>query len=217
MRVGVGVIVLLITLMGGRIIPSFTRNWLVRQPPGWLPVPFGRSDVVRLGAGALAIACWIARPDAWLTSASATLAGCLHTVRLPLGRISHHCRTIGSGAARRLRLCTNWFFPVEPRNCRTGFRSTLRCPAWLDGGGHRHDDARRHDTRKLGPDGAIARRSRSTQFIYAAIVVAAAARVVTAFNFACYALSISATCWVLAFGGFVLSFGPLLSKPRVEA
>ena len=46
MRVGIGVIVVLITLMGGRIIPSFTRNWLVRQPPGWLPVPFGRSDVL---------------------------------------------------------------------------------------------------------------------------------------------------------------------------
>ena len=41
MRVGIGVIVLLITLIGGRIIPSFTRNWLVRQPPGWLPAPFG--------------------------------------------------------------------------------------------------------------------------------------------------------------------------------
>ncbi|HEU0059541.1 MAG TPA: NnrS family protein, partial [Hyphomicrobiaceae bacterium] len=52
LRLGIGVIVFLITLMGGRIIPSFTRNWLVRQPAGRLPTPFGRFDGVCLGAGA---------------------------------------------------------------------------------------------------------------------------------------------------------------------
>ena len=43
-RVGIGVVVLLISLIGGRIIPSFTRNWLVKFNPGRLPVPFGRFD-----------------------------------------------------------------------------------------------------------------------------------------------------------------------------
>src|ERR1700756_5783809 len=33
-RVGIAVVVLLISLIGGRIIPSFTRNWLVRENPG---------------------------------------------------------------------------------------------------------------------------------------------------------------------------------------
>ena len=32
-RVGVAAILMLIMLIGGRIIPSFTRNWLVRQSP----------------------------------------------------------------------------------------------------------------------------------------------------------------------------------------
>ena len=36
------VVVLLISLIGGRIIPSFTRNWLVKENPGRLPVPFAR-------------------------------------------------------------------------------------------------------------------------------------------------------------------------------
>ena len=39
-RVGIAVVVLLISLIGGRIIPSFTRNWLVSENPGRLPVPF---------------------------------------------------------------------------------------------------------------------------------------------------------------------------------
>jgi uncharacterized protein involved in response to NO len=33
-RIGIAVVVLLISLIGGRIIPSFTRNWLVRENPG---------------------------------------------------------------------------------------------------------------------------------------------------------------------------------------
>src|SRR5262245_12526914 len=81
-RLGIGVLVLLISLIGGRIIPSFTRNWLVRQPRGRLPVPFARFDVVCLSTGALAMACWIARPDAPLTAAAAALAGGLHSLRL---------------------------------------------------------------------------------------------------------------------------------------
>src|SRR3974390_940250 len=47
-RVGIAVVVLLISLIGGRITPSFTRNWLVRQSPGRLPVPFGRFDKITI-------------------------------------------------------------------------------------------------------------------------------------------------------------------------
>src|SRR5262245_2611747 len=43
-RVGIGAVVLLITLIGGRIVPSFTHNWLVRTGGGRLPAPFGRFD-----------------------------------------------------------------------------------------------------------------------------------------------------------------------------
>ena len=30
-RVGIAIVVMLISLIGGRIIPSFTRNWLARE------------------------------------------------------------------------------------------------------------------------------------------------------------------------------------------
>ena len=41
-RVGIAGILVLIMIIGGRLIPSFTRNWLARENPGRLPVPFGR-------------------------------------------------------------------------------------------------------------------------------------------------------------------------------
>ena len=48
-RLGIAAAIALISLIGGRVIPSFTRNWLARENPGRLPVPFGRFDRVVLG------------------------------------------------------------------------------------------------------------------------------------------------------------------------
>jgi uncharacterized protein involved in response to NO len=51
--------------------------------------------------------------------------------------------------------------------------------------------------------------------IYAAIVVAAAARLLAGIDVSRdAALTISAIAWVLAFGSFALGFGPLLANPR---
>jgi hypothetical protein len=47
-RIGLGVAVMLISVIGGRVVPSFTRNWLARRAPGRLPAPFGRVDQAAL-------------------------------------------------------------------------------------------------------------------------------------------------------------------------
>ena len=73
---------LLISLIGGRIIPSFTRNWLVRENPGRLPVPFGRFDMIVVAITALALVCWVVAPDSAVTGAALAFAGLLHLVRL---------------------------------------------------------------------------------------------------------------------------------------
>ncbi|TIU44060.1 MAG: NnrS family protein, partial [Mesorhizobium sp.] len=41
-RLGLGAVVVLIMIVGGRIVPSFTRNWLVRENPGRIPASFGK-------------------------------------------------------------------------------------------------------------------------------------------------------------------------------
>ncbi|WP_439492058.1 NnrS family protein [Bosea sp. (in: a-proteobacteria)] len=81
-RMGVAAGVLLITLVGGRVVPSFTRNWLARQRPGPLPAPFGKLDAVAIGATALSLALWMAFPTNAITGSALAGAGVLQTVRL---------------------------------------------------------------------------------------------------------------------------------------
>src|SRR5690606_18591188 len=40
-RIGVATVIGLITMIAGRLVPSFTRNWLARRQPGPLPRPVG--------------------------------------------------------------------------------------------------------------------------------------------------------------------------------
>jgi uncharacterized protein involved in response to NO len=81
-RLGIAVVVLLISLIGGRIIPSFTRNWLVKENPGRLPAPFSRYDLVTVGVGAIALLFWIVTPDSAGAGYVLVVAGILHLVRL---------------------------------------------------------------------------------------------------------------------------------------
>ena len=54
-RIAIAALIVLITLVGGRIVPSFTNNWLARNNPGRLPVcvfSIRRGDACRQRAGA---------------------------------------------------------------------------------------------------------------------------------------------------------------------
>ena len=151
-RIGIGAAVLLITLIGGRIVPSFTRNWLARARPGRLPMPFDRFDAVAIVAGAAAIACWIAQPQAAPTAALAGLAAPLaRDASGALGGLSHRRRAAGSGAARRLRVRTHRLRSPGSGDCRARPRRRHRCAARMDGRCRRNDDARRHDAGEPRP------------------------------------------------------------------
>ena len=81
-RLGFAMVVMLILLIGGRIIPSFTRNWLVKRGPGPLPAPFGRFDAASLGFTLLALLLWVALSDAKLSAIGLMLAGLVQLIRL---------------------------------------------------------------------------------------------------------------------------------------
>ena len=83
-RLGFAMVVMLILLIGGRIIPSVTRNWLVKQSakPGALPVPFGRVDAASLGAVLLALAVWVVWPISMLAGVFLMLAGVVQGARM---------------------------------------------------------------------------------------------------------------------------------------
>lgn len=81
-RAGIAILVFLIILIGGRITPSFTRNWLVRTGSPERPSPFGIFDAVSVIAGASALVLWIVAPQAQVTGIALAVAAVLHLLRL---------------------------------------------------------------------------------------------------------------------------------------
>ena len=81
-RAALGLILLLISLIGGRITPSFTRNWLAKRGAAVMPAPFGGFDKIALVATVAAVAIWVVAPEAAATAAVLGLAAALQLVRL---------------------------------------------------------------------------------------------------------------------------------------
>jgi len=76
-------VVLMISLIGGRITPSFTRNWLMKQGvKSGLPTQPGRFDIFVIGATALALLGWITAPPGYLSGGLLLAAAALQFVRL---------------------------------------------------------------------------------------------------------------------------------------
>jgi uncharacterized protein involved in response to NO len=81
-RLALGVAAMLVALIGGRIVPSFTRNWLARQSAARLPAPFDALDKAALAATAAATAGWVVLPGSAAGGAALFLAGLLLAARL---------------------------------------------------------------------------------------------------------------------------------------
>lgn len=82
-HLGIATLSMLIALVGGRIVPSFTRNWLARaRPKGALPAQGSRFDIAALAITFAALACWVAIPQAAVTPWLALAAGIALAVRL---------------------------------------------------------------------------------------------------------------------------------------
>src|SRR5690349_3981681 len=81
-RAAISAIIVLIMVIGGRIIPSFTRNWLARQPAGRMPAPFARFDMVAIAVAIVALFAWIVWPQGIVTAVILLLAAVLQSARL---------------------------------------------------------------------------------------------------------------------------------------
>jgi len=180
-RIGIAVVVLLISLIGGRIIPSFTRNWLVRENPGRLPAPFGRFDMqdqqepftLRERLLLILHVGYAFVPLGFLLNALAAFGYVLPSAGV-------HAWMVGGAGIMTLAVMT---------------RATL------------------------GHTGQELTASAATQAIYAAIVVAALARICAVLDPAHseILLHVAAFAWVVAFFGYAIAFGPLLLGIRGRA
>jgi len=219
-RLGLAAALGMIALIGGRIVPSFTRNWLVRRGPGRLPVPPMRKfDQVALLVLFAALVAWVAAPASAATGASLTLAGALHLARLvrwagdrtlrePLVLVLHvgyAFLPLGALALGAEILKPGPFGMAAAQHLWMGGAIGLMSLAVM--------------TRAtLGHTGQALTAGPGTGAIFLALVAAVLARLIAGLWPASAQPfhALSGAAWIVAFGGFAFLYGPLLLRRRAE-
>ena len=214
-RIGIAGMVMLVTVIGGRIIPSFTRNWLARQADGRMPVAFNRFDVATIAISALALLGWVISPDAPAAGLILAAAGLVQLARL--------ARWAGERTWRdRLVLVLHVAYLFVPAGFLLlaagdafAIPQSAGIHAWTVGAMATLTLAVM--TRAtLGHTGRSLQANLATQCIYGSIVAAALLRVCAVLEVARseILLHLSALAWLLAFAGFVIVYGPMLLQRK---
>jgi uncharacterized protein involved in response to NO len=81
-RLALSALILLMALIGGRIIPSFTTNWMKKERLAPLPTPFGAFDKAVLGLTGAALAGFLVMPGKGPVGLLLVAAGLAHLARL---------------------------------------------------------------------------------------------------------------------------------------
>ncbi|MFB7146287.1 NnrS family protein [Agrobacterium deltaense] len=81
-RLAVSAYTVLVIIVGGRIVPSFTHNWLNRFGRTDFPVPYNGFDTAAILTGIAAMAVWTIEPESIVAVPTALLAAFMHAVRL---------------------------------------------------------------------------------------------------------------------------------------
>lgn len=217
-RLGVATLLMLVSLIGGRIVPSFTHNWLVKQDPNSpTPAQFDSVDRFALIATAVALLAWAFAPESsptpWLElAAGGALAARLarwrgeRTLAEPLLWILH----LGYAwlSVGLLLLGLNGLAPLLPPTTAlhaltVGAIGTMTLAVMTRA--------------SLGHTGRVLIAGKRTIAIYVLITMAALLRLLAPVLGPNYslALSLSAVAWCGAFGGFALFYFKALTHPRV--
>jgi uncharacterized protein involved in response to NO len=218
-RIGLAAVVGLIVLIGGRIVPAFTRNALLRRGPGRLPLPFGRFDMAAVAAAAAALVAWTAAPEADVTGALALAAGVLQAVRL-LRWAGDRCRDdwlvlvlhLGYGFIPLGFLMLGAADLLSAAHLRSA-----ALHAWGVGAlGIMTLAVMSRAT--LGHTGRPLAASHGTIAVYLLAVTAALARIAAAFpsGIEMALLHVAAIAWIAAFAGFAAVYGPMMLQPGLD-
>lgn len=219
-RLALGLIALLIVVMGGRLVPSFTRNWLAQQGAGREPVPYDRFDlaIAILTAGALLL--WQLFPHATATGLALVSAG--------VGTLLRLMRWRGWEAWRAplvwgLHLGYLWLalglvllgaaivFPGQ-----VPLSGAIHA---LTAGGIGTMTLAMMTRTTLSHTGRARRSGYAAPGSFLLVTIAAGLRVAAAFSTtaAQELLAFSALLWCGAFALYTLVYGPMLIKPRWSA
>lgn len=216
-RLALAAAITLIMLIGGRIVPSFTRNWLVKHNPGHLPAPFSRFDMIAIAVAVIALGFWIFLPDAASSLVALTLAALLHLIRLyrwagirtwrePLVLILHIAYAfIPLGFA--LLAASMWSENIPEiagiHALSTGAIGTMTLSVMLRA--------------TLGHSGHTLTAGPVAKIIFASVITASLARIAEGLGFGStnVLLHIAAFGWSIAFAGFGIIFAPMFFAKKL--
>lgn len=215
-RMAIGLITFLIALTGGRLVPSFTRNWMAQRGLKPEPASYGPFDLIALGVAGAGLSLWIVQPSMRPGGVLLMIAGVSLLVRLLRWR---GWVTVSDGMVLILHLGYFW--------CALGLAmlgGSILFPSEVPGTAAIHAlTAGAIGVMTLAVmtriscshTGRERRANNATLVVYALANIAAATRVVAPFAMSHYLelLAVSAACWSLAFGLFALDYGPTLVRP----
>lgn len=218
-RAGLSLVIMMIGLIGGRITPSFTRNWLMKRGMiEGLPVQPDRFDRFVLLASLIVLAGFIAVPVAAPVGWALIGIALLHLARLarwrgfaawrdPLVLILHIGYVwipVGLGLLGGSILFDTITQSAAVHALTAGAMATMILGVMTRA--------------TLGHTGRELKADSLTVLIYIAITIAALLRVVAPFGWGDYAslMHWSGMAWISAFGLFVLRYGPMLMMARAD-
>jgi uncharacterized protein involved in response to NO len=214
-RAALALVVMLILLVGGRVTPSFTNNWLARAGSPKRPAPFGRFDAFVMGLSGLALAAWVFAPSETASAALMLAAGLGNLGRLarwrgwlarrdPLVLVLH----AGFGLA-----AAGFLFTGASAILPAAFPYGASVHVWTIGATGLMTLAMM--TRAtLGHSGQALVASPATKAAYLLLATALILRVGMPFfpRFETALLHAAACAWALSFAAFLWGFGSLLTR-----
>lgn len=217
-QAAIALVVLLISLVGGRITPSFTRNWMVKQGVAErLPTQPGRFDLFVIGATGLALISWLTAPAGFVVGGLLITAALLQAVRLvrwggvrtgsdplvlilhvgyawvPIGLLLLGLSTAGAAVPRSAAIHALTAGAMTTMILAVMTRATL------------------------GHTGRELKANATTVALYSFVTMGALVRVAASLGVGTYriGLEIAGTLWATALILFLVSYGPILWRPRV--
>ncbi|MGH6947543.1 MAG: NnrS family protein [Kiloniellales bacterium] len=210
-RIGLAVMTFLIALIGGRIVPSFTRNWLVKRQVPALPAPFSTFDRASLLVTLVALALFVFEVDGMPFALAAGLAAAMNLLRLLRWR---GWSTLAEPLLAMLHLAYLWLplgfglLALQALDSAISPSAALHALGLGAMGGMTLAVMTRAT---LGHTGRLLEAGPGTVAIYGLVTLAALTRVATALVPAAdWLLHPAGAAWIAAFLLFLLVYGPTL-------
>ncbi len=206
-RLGIATLLMLIALVGGRIVPSFTRNWLAKRKAARMPASESALDRVALLITLVALGAWVSNLATWPMLVAGAALGLrlarwrgFATLREPLVFVLH------AGYAWLAAGLVLIGLQVQPQAAlhalTVGAIGTMTLAVMTRA-------SLGHTGRALTADGA-------TLAIYGLVTLAALLRVSGPFagQHSVVVTSLAGVAWTAAFGTFAIHYGRFLVQAR---